>query len=295
MNIRSIDLGYGFVKYTCRNTLNTEPAVVTRQIPALALPGPPTVGLESGAIKSGAIKQPQTIAVIVKDLMYQVGPDTPMLLGGVSGRDLNSEYSRSNRYEALMLGTLAYMSEKVIDVLVLGLPVSKFKSERERLSGLFQGKVQVPMFLEADRTQTVEIKNVLVLPQPMGGFLDAVVASGQENWRGDTLVIDPGFYTFDWIVVSDNYTYIASRSGAAHGGVASVLRAVADALEEEFGKTIADLFPIDRALKTGEPMRFYGKSISLDKYKPLINDKCKSYVSDMVARLGDTGELARIV
>ena len=98
-----------------------------------------------------------------------------------------------------------------------------------------------------------------------------------------------------WIVVSENYTYISSRSGAAHGGVASVLRMVADELEEEFGKTIADLFPIDRALKSGEPMRFYGKSISLDKYKPLIDAKCESYVSDMVARLGDTGELSRVV
>jgi len=290
MNIRSIDLGYGFVKYTCKNPLNNEPAVVTRQIPALALP------VRKIVIPDGAgMKQPQTVAVNVKEVLYQVGPDTPMLLAGVSGRDLNSEYSRSDRYEALMLGTLAYMNEKVIDVLVLGLPVSKFKSERERLSALFKGKIKVPMFSEEDRTQTVEVKNVLMLPQPMGGFLDAMVASEQEHWRGDTLVIDPGFYTFDWIVVSENYTYISSRSGAAHGGVASVLRMVADELEEEFGKTIADLFPIDRALKSGEPMRFYGKSISLDKYKPLIDAKCESYVSDMVARLGDTGELSRVV
>ena len=36
-NVRSIDLGYGYVKYKTRNSVSLEPSVVTHLLPALAL------------------------------------------------------------------------------------------------------------------------------------------------------------------------------------------------------------------------------------------------------------------
>lgn len=289
-NVRSIDLGYGYVKYTMRNPHGDSPAVVTRQIPALAVPA------VSQLVVFDGVKLPQTVPVNVKETLYQVGPDTPLLLAGRSGRELSDAYSRSDRYEALMLGTLSYIGDKVIDVLVLGLPVSKFAQERERLAGLFRGSLKVPMHGENDRTVKVDVGQVIVLPQPVGGFLDAKDQMGQgEKWRGASLVIDPGFYTYDWVVVAENSTFIASRSSALHGGVASILRVIADHLQVELGGKISDLFPIDTALRTGEPLHLDGKEISLEKFKPQITTVCKSHVSEMVAQLGESRDLRRIV
>jgi len=290
--VRSIDLGYGFVKYTNRNNVAGEPAVVTRQIPALA----PMGSAQRVDLGGVGFRQPQTISVNVKEVLYQVGPDTPLLLAGQSGRSLTGDYSRSDRYHALMLGTLAYLGERMIDLLVLGLPVSKYKSERERLASFYSGIQEVPMLTEADRKTKVEVKKVVVLPQPMGGFLDAKLGHAEgANWRGSTLVIDPGFFTFDWIVVSETSTYIDSRSGAVQGGVSSILRAIADELEIETTQQISDLFPIDQALKANEPVFVWGGEYPLAQFTPIIEGKCRQYVRDMVARLGDASDIRRVV
>ena len=290
--VRSIDLGYGYVKYTTRNPNGDNPSVVTRHLPALALP----VFSTFAATEGSGLKQPQTVAVNVKEALYQVGPETPLLLTGQSGRHLDGDYSRSDQYVALMLGTLAYMGEQFIDVLILGLPISTYPKEKERLTNLFRGTVNVPMIGEADRTRRLEIRHVVVLPQPVGGYLDARASVAfADGGRGSTLVIDPGFYTFDWVVMSENSTYIANRSGAIHGGMSAILRMVADKLEENLGKQIIDLFPIDAALKSGEPLVLYGKPIHLDELRPNIEARCKTNVMEMIGRLGNSADLRRVV
>ena len=85
-----------------------------------------------------------------------------------------------------------------------------------------------------------------------------------------------------------------AAAGAINGGVSSILRMVADNIEREIGQSIGDLFPIDYALKTGEPLRLYGQDISLDKHQAQIEATCKTFVSDMVARLGAAGDINRI-
>jgi plasmid segregation protein ParM len=289
--IRAIDLGYGHVKFTRRSDCENGPTVVTRTIPAIAVPVPPS----RRAIDGGAFSQLQTMPVSVRGASYEVGPDTPLLLAGQSGRDLTGEYARSDRYEALMKGALSYMHESVIDVLVLGLPVSKFASEKDRLRETYERKTEVPDVTNPAQSKVVEIRKVLVVPQPFGGFLEAQRPGEGAEPRGSTLVVDPGFFTFDWIVVADGMRFVATRSGAVNGGVSSILRLIADHLEGETGATFTDMTPIEAAIKSGGPVLFGRKEVDLSRYAAAIEAKCEAYVADMRARLGGQNDIRHIV
>jgi plasmid segregation protein ParM len=291
--VRAIDLGYGYIKYTTRNRSGAVPEIVTRTIPALAIP------VTSGTIDDNVgLRKPQTITVTVREQAFQVGPDSPLFLHGDSGRHLASDYSRSTHYEALMLGTLAYIDEPAIDLLVLGLPITRCtKEEKDRIAQLYTGTVQIPVPGEDDRTRKLNVKRCVVLPQPFGGYLDALAqsADGGQSWLGSTLVIDPGYFTFDWIVVSSAKTYVPTRSGALHGGMSAVHRAIADNMQRVSGIYTSSLHHIDTAMKSGDKLVIEGREFDLKSFEGVVTAKCNAQVADMVSRLGDRADIRRIV
>lgn len=291
--VRAIDLGYGYVKYTARNRQSDSPPLVQCAFPSMALPG------ASAASRHDieGLRAPKILPVVVREMSYIVGPDTPLLLAGQTGRALGPDYSRSTIYEALMLGALAYIGEHAIDYLVLGLPVSRYDQERKRLQSLYSGNLNTPMPGEQERTQSTEVKNVIVVPQPVGGFVasKAEAEDGGKSWRGATLVIDPGYFTFDWVVVSESNAYVASRSGAVHGGMSQIIRAIADQIEHETGLHINNTHPIDTAIRSGDSVHFGPHEIPIVKYRGVIESRAKAYVADMVGRLGERNDIRRVV
>ena len=76
------------------------------------------------------------------------------------------------------------------------------------------------------------------------------------------LVIDPGYYTLDW-VVAQGIKVNGARSGAQPGGMSSVLGAMAESISQRIGVQITDVSAIDDAIRTGQKPRFFGKELDI--------------------------------
>ncbi len=290
--IRSIDLGYGCMKFTARNPYSFVPPHVVHQFSALVLP----VSTDQEAMDTAGLREIHTVTVETAHSRYVVGPDAALLLADHDRHNLDSASLIFDRNAALVLGALAYMRDPVIDVLVVGVPASQVIKTRMRLDVLFGGGAEVPMLSDSRRTRQVEIRRTVVVPQTLGGFFDAKTKlAGREAWGGTTLLIDAGYFTFNWAVVAEDSTYVHTQSGTFLGGVESILRIVADDLERKLDAKIRDVSPIDSAIRGNKVLCLHGQTFNLNHYKSQIYDKCKTYISAMAARLGRTKDLRRVV
>jgi plasmid segregation protein ParM len=127
--VRSIDLGYGQVKYSCASPVGGSPSVVLRHFPARVVPVISTIAQRGTAL----VGQAQVLTPEVQGAQYYVGAEIDSVAGTTAGRRIESNYARTPQYDALMKGALAYMGEKYIDCLALGLAVSRYRAERQRL------------------------------------------------------------------------------------------------------------------------------------------------------------------
>ena len=86
-----------------------------------------------------------------------------------------------------------------IDVLVTGLPVSQYLDDARRnaLAEQMRGTHQVTP------KRTVSVEKVKVIPQPIGGLLDYIAQEDADIDDALVLVIDPGFFSVDWVVVAN--------------------------------------------------------------------------------------------
>jgi hypothetical protein len=95
-----------------------------------------------------------------------------------------------------------------IDLLVTGAPVHQFGSHATRLKELLTGTHTIRP------RSTVEIVDVKVAIQPVGGLI--AYTREVPNWKHQKdrtyLLIDPGYFTFDWIL-SKGLNEIPGKSG----------------------------------------------------------------------------------
>jgi plasmid segregation protein ParM len=287
LTVRAIDLGYGNVKYTRRSA---EGAVEFKEFPALAVPA------HSGHfdIQGIQVTHTDTIAVEAGERLFHVGPDSPVLLQGLAERQLDASYARSDRYAALMKGALGYIGEPVIDYLILGLPVSTYPREHERLIEVWTGRHTVPQPSRTG-TRSVEVKRVMVVAQPVGAYMAALADGCVSKVQGNALVIDPGYFTIDWVVITSTLAIVPSRCGALHGGVSVLLRALAASLDRQLHSPIQNLTPLEAALRYGKPATLYGKKFPLEPHMDVVSARIDSLVADLVSRLGEHSDVSQVV
>lgn len=285
--VRAIDLGYGNVKYT-----KCAPGglVGLHEYPALAIPALSHHFNHDGHL----LTRTNTLVVETNGRLFHVGPDSPALLQGVAERELDGAYARSDRYAALMKGTLSYIGEPVIDKLILGLPVSTYPKEHLRLGEAWTGRHEVPDS-SGRGTKVVSVKEAVVLAQPVGAYVAALTEGRLSKARGSALVVDPGYFTIDWVVITSNLAVVSSRCGALHGGVWVLLRALASSLEQDLHAPIQNLSPLEAALRHGHPAHLYGTRFPLDPHMSIVREKIDGLVADLVSRLGDHSDIPQIV
>jgi plasmid segregation protein ParM len=145
-----------------------------------------------------------------------------------------------------MYGALHFMGEKEIDLLVVGLPLTTIHRAGD-LKSLMLGSHKL------NDATTVVVKDVLVLPQPMGGLYyclsQSKVRPEFEFLREETnLVVDVGYLTFDFLVCNGDKINDA-RSDAHPGGVSKVLRAITESISQKFGIKYDNLAAVDKAIE----------------------------------------------
>lgn len=279
--IRALDLGSGFTKLN--RLVNGK--LEYMNFPSLA---PRHSGRNLGGSLLG---QRDTVVVNVEGTQYEVGPDSADLDPNDSTRNLNDAYIYSDQYKAVMFGALAYMGEKEIDLLVVGLPLTTI-SRADDLKKMTVGTHKV------NETTTVTVKDVLVLPQPMGGLYycmsQAEKRSEFEFLADETnLIIDPGYLTFDFLVTNGKKIN-DTRSSAHPGGVSKILRAICESISAKFGIKYDNLAAVDKAIPRRR-MKINGQVEDLlehIKYAKASIDGSVNYCRNIV---GDGADLDNII
>lgn len=285
--VRAIDIGYGNTKLTTGHQPGQD--ITCKMFPSLA-----PQASNNGDLGAGMLAKRETVKVEVNGVHYEVGPDAELAQSGIArNRVLLTDYCKSDAYMALLRGAMNYMGVSRIDLLALGLPVSTYSTHKNELMELATGSHHCG-------PRTVHVANVRVYPQPLGGFFDYAVRSKlfAQMSHEINLLIDPGFFTLDWLVTSGIKT-LDGRSGAANdGGMSSILRAMAKAIAKDCQcdeTELGDVARIDAALRGTAPLRLFGETIDVNKYRPIGLAKAEEAINAMMTSIGRTGDIANIV
>lgn len=281
--IRSLDLGFGFTKYSKKE--NDE--IVFKDFPSIA---PRASKVEDSDLSF--LNERDTLVVKVDGSDYEVGPDSLLLESTESTRSLNDQYIFTAQYRALTMGALAYMNEPVIDLLVVGLPVSNYSSHHESLKKSLMGTHQV------NDNFSCEIKNVMVIYQPLGGLKYCMSIKSPEFKDRDlansnNLIIDPGFLTFDFLMSIGNKV-IEKKSNAHAGGVSKILNAIGDSISKKIGKKYDNFNAIDKALRRRK-IKINGKDEDLLEHIKNTKSVIESPIIYMKNMIGDGSDIDNII
>lgn len=280
--VRALDLGWGYTKFSRRGAGG---ALEFASFPSLA---PRHAGLD---LSMSILGRRDTRVVEVEGTRYEVGPDSADLDTSDASRSLNEQFIHTEQYRAVFLGALAYIGEPVIDLLVVGLPLSNMGAAA-KLEALVTGAHRV----NAEFTATV--RRALVLPQPLGGLyhclaLGETVPAFAGLADEVNLVIDPGFLTLDWVVARGEKV-IETRSGAHTGGVSRVLRAIAESLSAKFGLKYENLAAIDKGLRRRQ-IRINGQVEPLEEHIRNTRAVLEAPVNYLRNIVGDGSDIDNII
>lgn len=279
--VRSIDVGYGAVKFVVSSDIGQP--LGCRSFPSLvAHPA-------HHDLSGGVIAERDTLIVDVEGVPYEVGPQVELALGAQTVRILNKDYTSQREYLALLYGALQYMHTPEIDCLVVGVPVSLLATKATVLKLTLEG------LHKTSGSRSVYVNRVLVLAQPIGGLIDFASSSGdyEELRCTNNLIVDPGFYTLDW-VVSRGIQPIPARCGSFPGGMHAVVQRLAQTLSAAFQTDFDDYTTLDRGLREGM-LRLFGKDFALADYLPAIQPAVDAALNAMANSVGDGRDIDNIL
>lgn len=286
--IRSIDLGWGYTKYSVLDKENNE--IVYRSHPSLA---PKSNGGQD--LSMGLFQKRDTIVINCDGTEYEVGPDSIDLDINDSTRNLNDQYIFTEQYKAVFYGTLAYIDEDVIDLLVVGLPMSGLKNSR-KLYDIMKGKHKI------QDNREVEVKEVIVLPQPLGGLYHCMSLYEEDKEKYEefefldeeyNLIVDPGFLTYDFLL-SNGDKIIENRSSAYNGGMSKVLNSISKSISEKFDIKYENLGAIDKGLKKRK-IKINGQVEQLEEHIKNTKSVLEGSVNYMKNMVGDGSDIDNII
>jgi len=281
--IGSIDVGFGYTKYTSFD----DDKIGYKSFPSIA---PRASKIDDSDLSF--INERDTIIVKIDGTDYEVGPDSLLLETSDSTRTLNDQYIHTAQYKALTYGALAYMKKPVLDLLVVGLPVSNYASHHEALKKSLLGKHVI------NDNFTCEIKSVLVVYQPLGGLkycmsLSKTTLADADLSSSMNLIIDPGFLTVDFLLANGS-KIIEKKSDAHPGGVSRILNAIAESISKKINKKYENYNAIDKALKKRK-LKISGKEESLDEHIKNTKSVIESPIIYMKNIIGDGSDVDNII
>jgi plasmid segregation protein ParM len=294
--VRAVDVGYGNTKYVLEHQHGNE--VVCALFPSLA-----PQASQSPDLGVGVLKRRNSVTVDVNGIRYEVGKDAHLAQDSTHGRILDSSYPASDPYLALIRGAMFYMGVTEIDLLVVGLPVTNFVAYKDTMSERLVGTHLIPnvknIVMEDDsvpKMVEVTVKKVQVLPQPLGAFFDYSIRSNlySEMKNQMNLLIDPGYYTLDWLLAHGTKP-IEARSGGHEGGMSAILTSIADSVGKKIGARITDLSSIDVAVRTGKSPRFFGKEEDISSHIAEGKAKARQFISVLANKVGSGIDVDNII
>lgn len=289
----AVDVGFGNVKAVWnRPTPHAAKALTSWKEICFKAVAHPNSGHDSSGM-SGTDR----ISVEVGGDSFFVGPQATFS-GGV--RALHEDYIATPEYEALLAGAWSYMFKETgqlfpdVDVLVLGLPVSRFANTRHRLAEIGGKLRRIPVphnMRERSQKEYLDVRpgRVIVLPQPFGGLNLASEEEKNYDLFNDgvvSLVIDPGYNTFDWFVAQSMKAQM-DLCGSFQGGVSQILKKVSAAISNDHGVESPNFGDVEHSLVAGS-MNLGHKRIDMEAYRVIANREARATVAEFLQRFDPT-------
>ncbi len=195
MIVVGLDIGYSNLKVAAGRS-GEAPRVLLR--PAGAAP----IGKFGVRIQEGATGRGDPPIFVDVDGQRWVAGVEPSRFEGWS-RSLHEDYAATPSYQALAKAGLTLAGYRSIDRVVTGLPVAQ-AAEPKRRDALIRTLVGRHFSAAGD----IEVGEVRVVAQPIGAYVDLVWSATDPQVLeriedGTVLVLDAGYYSFDWALVSE--------------------------------------------------------------------------------------------
>jgi len=245
----------------------------------------PNKGLASLNMEGGS--QRKIVRVTIEGVDYEVGPGVNTT-NSSSARTLADDFPATPNYAALLAGAFHFANVSSVERLVLGLPIHTLSRYHALLETKFKGKLDFGTF-------TVDVGTVSVLPQPLGTLLSATKKKLINTARGAAiLLIDVGYFSVDWVVMSDGQID-KDRSNGDPSGASKVYRRIAEALSSELRKQVTGIERIDASLRENLPFTAHGKEFNLRRdYLPQAISVCRGAVKVIQSSVGNTEDIREI-
>lgn len=264
--VRAVDVGSGNTKFVSA-VCGTE--IRCGCFPSVAYPS-------SGDSPSWDTHRRKTVCVPVGPLFYEVGPDVGLAADSFRAKQLHDDYTESPEYMALLRCALGMMKVPHIDLLVVGLPVALFALKKATLEKAMVGSHAV------GAGKSVVVHKALAVAQPQGALVHYAAEHQKLTEIGNeqSLVIDPGSRTFDWLVTRGT-RLVQKQSHSINRGMSDVLRLLASEISRDIGTPYRDYDAIDLALRAGKSLVIYQKPYDLKRHLPLAESVAQQAVSTM--------------
>jgi len=210
--------------------------------------------LPAGAMKAELMPQQisgepidEHLKVLVGDVPWVAGLPQTDVLAGV--RNLSENYPATDQYLALARAAMMLTEEDKIDHLVTGLPSHQYHlpQMRKQVIDLLQGEHKVA------GKRKIRVEKVSVVPQPLGGYLTYVDTLDDDGLdflheQGQVLVVDPGFFSFDWALFQRG-NLVKQHTNSDKHAMSSLAEEIQKGLKNGEGQTVP-LSRIEHALRT---------------------------------------------
>ncbi|MDY6928071.1 MAG: ParM/StbA family protein [Pseudomonadota bacterium] len=254
MFVLGLDIGYSNLKIAMGHK---DEGMTTKVLPA----GAGRVELMPRNMSAGMGND--FLQVVINGEKWAAGVEPSRLQGWE--RELHRDYKSTDVYKALFYAALLVSEQTEIDMLVTGLPVDQAKDEQQRneLIDLLKGAHQITPKLE------VTVKDVLVVPQPAGAYMDVVNSTDDDSLLeaiqfGTSVVCDPGFFSYDFTKLVEGEIHYHS-SGTSLKAMSRLLQVADELILDDYGGS-PGVEGLERAIRTGKPPMVFARRIELDEY-----------------------------
>ncbi|HQU79866.1 MAG TPA: PRTRC system protein D [Azonexus sp.] len=266
--VRAVDVGFGNTKYISSVAAGD---IRCASFPSVAYP---TMRDPSG---QPGYERRKTVAIPINGLFYEVGPDVELAADTFRATQMHDRYTETSEYMALLRGALALMKLPSIELLVVGLPVAALTSKKAALEKAVAGTHDI------GNGKSVLVRKALAIAQPQGALVDFAVQHGKGGVieREQSLIIDPGSRTFDWLVAR-GMRLVQAKSHSVNRGVFDILQAIAAEIGHDIGTPYNDIEAIDLALRTGKNPVIYQKPYDISRAMPMAHSIAQQAVASMM-------------